>query len=70
MTATDTITAAELDQGKLEELVGRFATDLGAVLHASTVLIGDRLGLYKAMSTAAGALRRIWPSAREPICAM
>ncbi len=43
-------TTAELDQGKLEEFVGRFAGDLGAVLHAATVLIGDRLGLYKAMA--------------------
>lgn len=50
MTATDTLTTTEVDPGRLEEFVGRFATDLGAVLHAATVLIGDRLGLYKAMS--------------------
>jgi len=43
-------TTSEIDPEKLDEFVGRFATDLGAVLHAATVLIGDRLGLYKAMS--------------------
>ena len=40
----------ELDTQRLEEFVGRFATDLGAVLHAATVLIGDRVGLYRAMA--------------------
>jgi SAM-dependent methyltransferase len=39
-----------LDPIKLEEFVGRFAGDLGAVLHAATVLIGDQLGLYRAMA--------------------
>jgi hypothetical protein len=39
-----------LDPVKLEEFVGRFAGDLGAVLHAATVLIGDQLGLYRAMA--------------------
>ncbi len=42
--------SASVDERKLEDFVGRFAGDLGAVLHAATVLIGDRLGLYKAMS--------------------
>ncbi|CAN5309429.1 hypothetical protein BH18ACT10_BH18ACT10_02010 [soil metagenome] len=39
-----------IDENKLNEFVGRFAGDLGAVLHATTVLIGDKLGLYKAMA--------------------
>ncbi len=39
-----------LDPIKLDEFVGRFAGDLGAVLHAATVLIGDQLGLYRAMA--------------------
>lgn len=38
-----------MDETKLNEFVGRFVGDLGAVLHATTVLIGDRLGLYRAM---------------------
>lgn len=40
----------EPDPDRLDEFVGRFAADLGAVLHAATVLIGDRLGLYRAMA--------------------
>src|SRR5680860_461538 len=39
-----------IDEAKLNEFIGKFAGDLGAVLHAATVLIGDRLGLYKAMA--------------------
>ena len=38
-----------IDQARLDDFVGRFAGDLGAVFHAATVLIGDRLGLYAAM---------------------
>ncbi len=38
-----------INEDRLNEFVGRFAGDLGAVLHASTVLVGDRLGLYVAM---------------------
>jgi 2-polyprenyl-3-methyl-5-hydroxy-6-metoxy-1,4-benzoquinol methylase len=38
-----------IDEERLNEFVGRFAGDLGAVFHAATVLVGDRLGLYAAM---------------------
>jgi len=40
----------DVDTERLEEFVGRFAADLGAILHAATVLIGDRVGLYRAMA--------------------
>jgi SAM-dependent methyltransferase len=40
----------EIDQGKLEEFMGRFVGDLGASLSAALVVIGDRLGLYRAMA--------------------
>lgn len=43
------MTTQVIDETRLNEFVGRFAQDLGAVLHAATVLIGDRLGLYRAM---------------------
>ena len=33
-----------------ERLIGPFIRDLGALMHASTVLVGDRLGLYRAMA--------------------
>ena len=39
-----------LDNHKLEQFFGRFVSDLGAVMHAATVLVGDRLGLYAAMA--------------------
>ncbi len=39
-----------IDPAKLDAFVGRFVQDLGAVLHAATVLLGDKLGLYKAMA--------------------
>jgi 2-polyprenyl-3-methyl-5-hydroxy-6-metoxy-1,4-benzoquinol methylase len=38
-----------INEDRLNEFVGKFAGDLGAVLHAATVLVGDRLGLYAAM---------------------
>jgi len=43
-------TSTDFDAARLEAFVGRFAADLGAVLHAATVLTGDRLGLYTAMA--------------------
>ena len=39
-----------IDQGKLEAFVGKFVTDLGAVMHAATVVVGDQLGLYKSLA--------------------
>jgi len=42
-----------IDEAKLNDFIGAFAGDLGAVLHAATVLVGDRLGLYKAMADGA-----------------
>jgi SAM-dependent methyltransferase len=42
-----------------ERLIGPFMRDLGALMHASTVLVGDRLGLYRAMADC------MWLSAAE-----
>jgi SAM-dependent methyltransferase len=39
-----------IDQAKLEAFMGRFVGDLGAVMHAATVVVGDTLGLYKALA--------------------
>ncbi|MCW3069767.1 MAG: Methyltransferase type 12 [Solirubrobacterales bacterium] len=39
-----------IDEGKLNEFMGRFVGDLGASLSAALVVIGDRLGLYRAMA--------------------
>lgn len=38
-----------IDEGRLNELLGRFVVDAGASLHAVNAVIGDRLGLYRAL---------------------
>jgi SAM-dependent methyltransferase len=43
-------TPREIDQAKLDEFMNRFVGDLGATLSAALVVIGDKLGLYRAMS--------------------
>ena len=43
-------TVQSIDQAKLDEFMGRFVGDLGAALSAALVVIGDRLGLYRAMA--------------------
>lgn len=45
-----TTTQSPLDQAKLEAFIGRFVGDLGTAMHVPTVLVGDRLGLYRAMA--------------------
>ena len=45
----------EIDMAKVEQFVGQAVGELGATLNAALVVIGDRLGLYKAMA-GAGAL--------------
>jgi hypothetical protein len=39
-----------IDQTTLDQLIGQFVTDFGAAMHAATVVIGDKLGLYKALA--------------------
>ncbi len=39
-----------LDMVKLNDFVGRFVGDLGSAVHAGMVVIGERLGLYKALA--------------------
>jgi 2-polyprenyl-3-methyl-5-hydroxy-6-metoxy-1,4-benzoquinol methylase len=43
--------APALDEHKLEELLGRTIVDFGATSTASLVVIGDRLGLYRALAS-------------------
>jgi len=40
-----------LDMNKLNAFIGQFVTDLGASVHAGMVVIGEKLGLYKALAT-------------------
>jgi SAM-dependent methyltransferase len=50
MSATQT---PALDMDKLNQFMGQFITDLGATVHAGLVVIGEKLGLYKALATGA-----------------
>lgn len=46
------VVAPALDMDKLNAFVGKFVNDLGAAVHTGMVVIGERLGLYKALATA------------------
>ena len=50
-----TIDQALLDAGKLEQFVFRAVDEVGATLNVALVVMGDRLGLYRALA-GAGAL--------------
>ena len=39
-----------MDEAKLNVFMENFVRDIGAVMHAATVVVGDQLGLYKAMA--------------------
>jgi SAM-dependent methyltransferase len=52
-----------INEEKLNSLLGKFVADFGATIHAGLVVIGEELGLYKALaeagpSTAAGLAER------------
>jgi hypothetical protein len=40
----------EVDQDRLDEFLGRIIGDLGATVSAALVVLGDRLGLYRALA--------------------
>ncbi len=42
----------QIDQAKLEQFLGQVVGELGAAMNAALVLIGEKLGLYKAMAGA------------------
>ena len=46
------ISAANIDEAKLEAFMGQAVTDMGAIISAPLFLIGEKLGLYKAMAGA------------------
>ena len=46
------IEARQIDQAKLEAFMGRVVGDFGSVMSSALVVIGDKLGLYKAMAGA------------------
>ena len=46
--------AAAVDEAKLEAFMGKAVMDMGAVISAPLMMIGEKLGLYKAMAGAGG----------------
>ncbi len=46
------MSATEIDEAKLEAFMGRAVTDMGAIISAPLMVIGEKLGLYKAMAHA------------------
>jgi ubiquinone/menaquinone biosynthesis C-methylase UbiE len=44
---------------KLNAFIGQFVTDLGASVHAGMVVIGEKLGLYKALATGPMSTREL-----------
>ena len=59
-----TTSTPPLDMEKLNAFVGQAVGDLGAALHAALIVIGDRLGLYRAMLTASLSARPNWRKRR------
>jgi SAM-dependent methyltransferase len=49
--ARATAAPVAVDNERLNALIGRFVGDLGAAFHAGMVVIGEELGLYKALAT-------------------
>jgi ubiquinone/menaquinone biosynthesis C-methylase UbiE len=43
-----------IDEGKLNEFVGKFVGDLGATINAGNVVVGHRLGLFASIAEQAG----------------
>ena len=41
-----------IDESKLNVFMEGFVHDIRAVMHAATVVVGDQLGLYKALAEA------------------
>jgi SAM-dependent methyltransferase len=46
------MSSTSIDEAKLEEFMGKAVTDMGAIISAPLFVIGEKLGLYKAMAGA------------------
>ncbi len=53
-----------IDPDKLNALLGQAVQDMGAAMHAPLIVIGDKLGLYRAMGDGVPVTPRSLPSAR------
>src|SRR5947209_7170183 len=54
-----TAQAPTLNMDKLNAFIGQFVTDLGASVHAGMVVIGEKLGLYKALASGPMSTREL-----------
>ena len=54
---------AALDEQKLMEFVFRAVDEVGATLNAALVVMGDKLGLYRALAAGASSRPPSWRSA-------
>jgi ubiquinone/menaquinone biosynthesis C-methylase UbiE len=57
--ATQTTEAPAIDMDALMAFVGTFVGDLGATIGAGNVLLGERLGLYRALAASPGDARSV-----------
>jgi SAM-dependent methyltransferase len=48
-----------IDTDKLNAFMGNFVHDLGAVMHAATIVVGDQLGLYKQLAKGAATVEAL-----------
>src|SRR5947209_1962064 len=46
------VVSPQIEPAKLDAFMGKAVVDMGAAIHAALVVIGDKLGLYKAMAGA------------------
>ena len=53
-----------MNEAKLHEFMGKVVTDMGGAWMMAMVLIGDELGLYKAMAETSRFVRMRSPGAR------
>ena len=55
-----------MDSDKLNAFVGKFINDLGAAMQGPAILIGEQLGLYKALGAGrTGDIGGVGPSDRH-----
>jgi hypothetical protein len=54
-----------IDEGTLNELLGKFIGDLGATINAGTIVVGHHLGLFAAIAAQPGTSDEI---ARRTSC--
>ena len=50
------MTTKQIDEGKLHEFLGKVVTDVGSAMSAALVVIGDKLGLWRALAKAENPL--------------